>query len=163
MAQTDLICSPVATAQPKDKIPALFDNTIYASPGCERAVLRARVERYSILSGEMNFPSLSTPLRLRLTLRRLFKISKHPYFDFLRLLWPLLWYFSYPLPLPSPQELNNNNELFFRRQDGIQIQRIIPLWRLRDTPQQSLYRLYKAFCTNAGSAISRTYLRVRLV
>jgi hypothetical protein len=102
----------------------------------------------------MNFRGLSTPLRLRLTLRRLFKISKHPYLDFLRLLWPIPWYFSCPLPLPSPQELNNDDELFFRRQDGIQIQRTIPLWRLRDTPQRSLYRLYEAFCANAEGAIS---------
>jgi hypothetical protein len=69
----------------------------------------------------MNFPGLSTPLRLELTLRRLFKISKHPYLDFLRLIWLMPRYFSCQLPLPSPQELNNDDELFFCHQDGIQI------------------------------------------
>lgn len=102
----------------------------------------------------MNFPGLSTPLHLRSTLRRLFKISKHPYFDFLRLLWPIPWYFSCPLPLPSPQELSDDRELFFRRQYGIQIRRLIPLWRLRDSPQRSLYRLYEAFCAKEDGAIS---------
>ena len=34
------------------------------------------------------------------------------------------------------------------------MKRIIPLWRFRDTPQCSLYRLYEAFCANTEGAIS---------
>lgn len=102
----------------------------------------------------MTLRCLNTPLHLRSTLRRLSKISKHPYLDFLHLLWPIPWYFSCPLPLPSPQELSDDHELFFHREDGIQTQRTIPLWRLRDTPQRSLYRFYEAFCANAEGAIS---------
>ena len=103
---------------------------------------------------KMTFRYFSTPLHLRSTLRRLSNISRHPYLDFLRLLWPIPWYFSCPSPLPSPQEFNDDHILIFRRQHGIQIQRLIPLWRLQDTPQRSLYRLYEAFCANAQGAIS---------
>jgi hypothetical protein len=39
---------------------------------------------------------------------RVLKISRHPYLDFLRLLWPIPWYFSCPLPLSSPQHLSDD-------------------------------------------------------
>ncbi|KLJ13656.1 hypothetical protein EMPG_11419 [Blastomyces silverae] len=90
---------------------------------------------------------LETPLELRGTLIRLRHRNKaHPYLALLRLFLPLpTWHFRLPDPIPFKTMLNNpallDSHLFSA---DITNMRSIPLWRARDTPLRSLYRIYEA-------------------
>ncbi|KAI1734499.1 hypothetical protein F4680DRAFT_340728 [Xylaria scruposa] len=87
----------------------------------------------------------SSPLELRRSLRILKRTgSAHPFLDLLRLLWPLPWWFSCQLP-DTPRFLKEHPELVEDRYVKIYKLSLMPLWRWRDTPQRSLYRLYECF------------------
>jgi hypothetical protein len=68
----------------------------------------------------------------------------------------LLWLFvriprSFPCPLPPmPREIMSYDDKAYMCQhhpDLLNLQ-LIPLWRWRDTPQRSFFRLYEAFCAH---------------
>lgn len=88
-----------------------------------------------------------SPLGLRRTLRILRGISDRPYLFLLRLLWPIPWYFPCDLPDP-PRVLQQAPEIVAKRYRHIYKLRLIPLWRARDTPLRSFYRLYEAYCAD---------------
>lgn len=91
---------------------------------------------------------LHSPLRLRGTITRLRHGNESsPYLSLLRLCLPtslLSWSFPIPDPL-SPSTLLDNPELSWTRrvQGDIKNLQSIPIWRSRDTPLRSLYRLYE--------------------
>lgn len=87
-----------------------------------------------------------TSLDLRLSLRRLLRGSTHPILIFLGLLQPFPWYMQVPKSQLTPLELKNHPTAVLQRQDGIFQLRCIPLFRLRDTPLRSVYRLYEYMC-----------------
>lgn len=41
----------------------------------------------------------------------------------------------------------------FGRNAGVYDLTLIPLWRWRDTPQQSFYRMYETFCAEQGNLL----------
>ncbi|KAI1438359.1 hypothetical protein GGR50DRAFT_425150 [Xylaria sp. CBS 124048] len=95
----------------------------------------------------------SSPLGLRRSLRMLrLTGSTHPYLDLFRLLWPLPWWFPCSLP-DTPQFLQDNPELIHDRHVRHHKLRLMPLWRWRDTPQRSLYRLYECFIARQGTLV----------
>ena len=87
-----------------------------------------------------------TSLDLRLSLRRLLRGSAHPILIFLGLLQPFPWYMQVPRDQLTPLELKHHPTAVLQRQDGIFQLRCIPLFRLRDTPLRSIYRLYEYMC-----------------
>ncbi|KAK2781147.1 hypothetical protein FQN52_001794 [Onygenales sp. PD_12] len=90
---------------------------------------------------------LKTPLEPRGTLIRLRHQNKaHPYLALLRLFLPLpTWHFRLPDPIPFKTMLNNISLLDSRLSSAdLSNMRGIPLWRARDTPLHSLYRIYEA-------------------
>ena len=88
----------------------------------------------------------STPLEVRYTIRRALACPD-PSGILRQLLWPFPWYFVLPSPLPL-QELQETPEIIDTRQSGIRNLFEIPLFRARDTPLRSLYRLYDDLCAN---------------
>ncbi|KAJ5379087.1 hypothetical protein N7509_012206 [Penicillium cosmopolitanum] len=98
---------------------------------------------------------LESPFRLRHSLARLNHRQKHPFLALLRLLLPLpTWHFSLPPPVPVKTMLNNVPLLQARKaQADLTNMRSIPLWRARDTPIRSLYRLYEALVAREFYAI----------
>ncbi|CAI7668938.1 unnamed protein product [Penicillium pancosmium] len=98
---------------------------------------------------------LESPFRLRHSLARLSHRQKHPFLALLRLLLPLpTWHFSLPPPVPVKTMLNNVPLLQARKaQADLTNMRSIPLWRARDTPIRSLYRLYEALVAREFYAI----------
>ncbi|PGH02791.1 hypothetical protein GX51_04402 [Blastomyces parvus] len=94
-----------------------------------------------------------TPLEIRGTLIRLRHRNKaHPYLALLRLFLPLpTWHFRLPTPIPFKTMLNNSalldSHLFSADLTNM---RSIPLWRARDTPLRSLYRIYEALAAHPG-------------
>lgn len=84
-----------------------------------------------------------TSLCLRLSIIRLRHHSKWPYLALLRLFVPFpSWYFTVPDPVPLG-EIFENPSLLYARQENLLNLRCIPIWRARDTPLRSLYRLYE--------------------
>lgn len=98
---------------------------------------------------------LESPLRLRHTFVRLSHRHKHPFLTLLRLLLPLpSWHFGLPPPVPVKTMLNNVPLLQARKAKAdLTNMRSIPLWRARDTPIRSLYRLYEAIVAREFYAI----------
>ncbi|KAI1770759.1 hypothetical protein F4818DRAFT_252447 [Hypoxylon cercidicola] len=92
---------------------------------------------------------LHTPFRFRKSLGILRRLDGHPYLSLLRLLWPVPWYFSCRLP-PRPREIiaYEKETYFDQHYPDLYDLRIIPLWRWRDTPQRSFFRLYEALCAH---------------
>lgn len=87
---------------------------------------------------------LQTPLELRYSLRRLRHNHSQPWLSLLWLFIPYpSWHFANPEPLPS-QKILGNEELMLRRRHDLVNLFAIPLWRARDTPLRSLYRLYES-------------------
>lgn len=89
---------------------------------------------------------LSTPLRLR--------HSRHPYFALLKLFIIHLrmpswnWSYDYPVPEPlAPEDIADNEALFYRHHPDIFHSRYIPIWTIRDTPLRAVYRLYEILMT----------------
>ncbi|KAK4101368.1 hypothetical protein N658DRAFT_558881 [Parathielavia hyrcaniae] len=78
----------------------------------------------------------------------------HPYLFVLRLLWPFpTWHFPAVLPPPPRQIMADPGRVSCRVRD-LRYLRSMPLWRARDTPQRSFYRLYEAFCAADGHMIT---------
>ncbi|KAI0465823.1 hypothetical protein F4859DRAFT_347038 [Xylaria cf. heliscus] len=95
----------------------------------------------------------SSPLGLRRSMRILRSAgSAHPFRDLLRLLWPIPWWFSCQLP-DTPRLLRENPKLVEARYIKVYNLTLIPLWRWRDTPQRSLYRLYECFVAGDGTLV----------
>ena len=88
-----------------------------------------------------------TPLELRLSLRRLYSGSSHPWWHFFELLQPLPWRLRLSRLQLVPNELIGHPEAVEPRQDGIMQLRCIPLFMMRDTPIQSVYRIYEFMCS----------------
>lgn len=88
-----------------------------------------------------------SPLRLRYTLRAASWLShppQRPVWLTTRLLWPFpAWRFPAVAPGP-PSELLKRRDRLIERADDLIVLRRIPLWRWRDSPQRSLYRMYEA-------------------
>jgi hypothetical protein len=89
----------------------------------------------------------SSPLELRSSLRRVRKCPDPSYILF-RLLWPIPWKFDLPEPILKLEDLQIHPELLDSRQAGIRQLFNIPLFRTRDTPLRSLYRLYDDLCAD---------------
>lgn len=89
----------------------------------------------------------TTPLRVRNTIRRI-RSCPQPLTMACSLLKFYPWFFPVPTPLYSPHELQAGSELVLTRQRDIDQLLTIPLFRIRDTPLRSLYRLYENLCAN---------------
>lgn len=88
-----------------------------------------------------------SPLRLRRSIIRLSHHNKWPYLVLLRLFVPFpSWYFPVHDRVP-PKDILGNSSLFEAREGDIINLRTIPIWRARDTPLRSLYRLYEAIAS----------------
>lgn len=89
-----------------------------------------------------------SPLELRASLVRLRHHHKHPILTLLGLFFPFpSWYFPVPKPV-SPRALiddttHGTNIIINSRHSDIVNLRSIPLWSARDTPLQSMHRLYE--------------------
>lgn len=91
----------------------------------------------------------SSPLRIRGTITRLRHRNKWPYLALLRLLLPthsFTWKYPVPDPLPPRTLIDGGPELSWNRRMNSDLKNLqaIPIWRSRDTPLRSLYRLYEA-------------------
>lgn len=98
---------------------------------------------------------LQTPFEIRYSLARLKHNHSKPWLSLLWLFIPYpTWKFSIPEPL-SPQEVLGNEDLMFRRRHDLINLTSIPLWRARDTPLRSLYRLYESLMSGEYSPIGQ--------
>ncbi|PLB54913.1 hypothetical protein P170DRAFT_470348 [Aspergillus steynii IBT 23096] len=88
-----------------------------------------------------------SPLRLRASYIRLSHQHKYPLFALLRLFIPYpSWYFPIPGPFPLRslvEDKKNQTGIILSRFGDIHNLRDIPIWRMRDTPLRSIYRLYE--------------------
>ncbi|PGH19380.1 hypothetical protein AJ80_04021 [Polytolypa hystricis UAMH7299] len=99
--------------------------------------------------------SLRTPLTLRRSLGRLRHNHDRPWLALLRLFIPYpTWRFPVPEPA-SPQELLGNESLMLRRRYDLINLFAIPLWRARDTPLRSLYRMNEAMLSGEYSPVGQ--------
>ncbi|KAF7596202.1 hypothetical protein BBP40_002734 [Aspergillus hancockii] len=97
--------------------------------------------------------NLSTPLRLRGSLTRLRRFHESPVLALIRLLIPFpTWKFPVPDPV-APIDMLGNGELEESRLEYLDDLRSIPLWRARDTPLRSLYRMYDAIISGTYEAL----------
>ncbi|XWW96269.1 hypothetical protein V2A60_004242 [Cordyceps javanica] len=72
----------------------------------------------------------------------------------IQLLWPFpTWKFTAELP-PPPQRVAADPEAVDRRAHDLQLLRIMPLWRSRDTPLRTLYRICEAVCARDGDLVA---------
>ncbi|KAL2823581.1 hypothetical protein BDW59DRAFT_96629 [Aspergillus cavernicola] len=96
-----------------------------------------------------------SPLQIRGTLIRLGHRNKHPFLALLRLFLPLpTWHFPTPEPIPSVFMFNNIPLLETRMAAAdLNNMRSVPLWRARDTPIRSLYRIYEAMAARNFYAV----------
>ncbi|KAK2808494.1 hypothetical protein FQN50_004703 [Emmonsiellopsis sp. PD_5] len=112
--------------------------------------LRLRLLFFRVLSPLCRF---QTPFRVRSSLRRLRHDHNQPWLALLRLFIPYpAWLFAVPEPLP-PQELLGNKDLMFHRRRELVVLNAIPIWRWRDTPLRSLYRLYESLISGEYSPL----------
>lgn len=88
-----------------------------------------------------------SPLRLRSSLIRLGHEHKYPLLTLLRMFIP---YPSWFFPIPGPFSLRaliddkkNGTDIINAHFGDIHNLRAIPIWRMRDTPLRSIYRLYE--------------------
>ncbi|KAG6261736.1 hypothetical protein E4U49_003674 [Claviceps purpurea] len=96
-------------------------------------------------------PMLQSPLKLRATYSRLRKCTGRRKVLF-QLLITIPWHFPIPaLSSPSDYHSRENSSL----QPNILLLHNIPLYRIRDTPLRSLYRLYEDICS--GNLIMMGY------
>lgn len=92
---------------------------------------------------------LQSPLALRRTYRLLCDISPNPAVCLLRLIWPIPWHMPAPKP-ETPRLLQQNVEAVGEREVLTYTLMLMPLWRWRDTPQRSFYRMYDNFVADQG-------------
>lgn len=99
--------------------------------------------------------TFETPLHLCGTLVRLSHRHKYPILALLRLFVPLpTWHFPVPEPIPFRTMLDNIPLLESRMaSEDLTNMRSVPIWRARDTPIRSLYRLYEAMAAGEYYAI----------
>lgn len=105
-----------------------------------------------------------SPLGLRYAVRLARQLQHppqpHPCLFVSGLLWPPLpsWHFPTaippPPPPPLPREIMADPGLVSCQARDLVVLRAIRLWRWRDTPQRSFYRLYEAFCAADGPMIT---------
>ncbi|KAK2768770.1 hypothetical protein FQN54_000626 [Arachnomyces sp. PD_36] len=88
-----------------------------------------------------------SPLKIRPTLRRM-RACPHPWSTVWVLLWPFPWRYSLPRPLLSVEEIERRPNIHDERQPGIRQLYNIPVYRSRDTPLRSLYRLFEDICAS---------------
>ncbi|KAK2739952.1 hypothetical protein FQN57_006271 [Myotisia sp. PD_48] len=87
-----------------------------------------------------------SPLRIRSTLHRL-RATPHPWKLFRQLFWPFPWYFRIP-PTVSVSALQQQDQKVIETSYAELCQLCeMPIFRARDTPLRSLYRLYEDLCT----------------
>lgn len=101
------------------------------------------------------FYELESPLRLRTSLIRLGHRNKRPFLALLRLFLPLpTWHFRVPEPVPFKTMLNNV-PLLASRMNAADLNNMYstPIWRARDTPLRSLYRIYEVIAARQLYAI----------
>lgn len=88
-----------------------------------------------------------SPLELRSSYIRLTDQHKHPLLALLRLFIPSpSWYFPIPGPYPLRaliEDKKNETGIIRSHFGDIHNLRDIPIWRMRDTPLRSVYRLYE--------------------
>lgn len=88
-----------------------------------------------------------SPLQIRGSLIRLSHQHKHPFLALLRMFIPYpSWFFQIPGPVSLPALINDtkNGTGIIRSHFGnIRDMRSIPIWRMRDTPLRSIYRIYE--------------------
>ncbi|KDE80669.1 hypothetical protein AO1008_07119 [Aspergillus oryzae 100-8] len=97
--------------------------------------------------------NISSPLRLRGSLVRLRRFHESPLLALIRLLIPFpQWKFPVPDPV-APIYILGNVELEENKLEYLDDLRSIPLWRLRDTPMRSLYRMYEAMLSGLYEAL----------
>lgn len=78
----------------------------------------------------------------------------NPYLFVCRLLWPFpRWSFPASLPRPPRDIMADPDSVTCRWRDLMYLASM-PLWRSRDTPQRSFYRLYEAFCASDGHMVA---------
>lgn len=90
-----------------------------------------------------------SPLRLRSSYIRLSDQHKYPLLALLRMFIPFpTWFF----PIPGPNSLRaliedkkNGTGIINSQFEYIHNLRAIPIWRMRDTPLRSIYRLYELY------------------
>ncbi|OJJ50432.1 hypothetical protein ASPZODRAFT_2118010 [Penicilliopsis zonata CBS 506.65] len=99
--------------------------------------------------------TFESPLCLRGSLTRLRHRHSYPLLALLRLFLPLpTWHFSLPNPVPF-MVMRDNFGLFRTRASSADLvnMRSIPVWRARDTPIRSIYRIYEAMAAREYVAI----------
>ncbi|CAG7968720.1 unnamed protein product [Penicillium salamii] len=88
-----------------------------------------------------------SPLRLRGSYRRLSHHNRYPLLKLLRMFIPYpTWYFPIegPFPLrPLIEDTQNKTNIINSHFGDIHNLRDVPIWRWRDTPLRSIYRLYE--------------------
>ncbi|OJK02583.1 hypothetical protein ASPACDRAFT_39890 [Aspergillus aculeatus ATCC 16872] len=92
---------------------------------------------------------LESPLELRASFRRLKQHNKHPLLTLLRMFIPYpSWYFNVPGPFSLGaliEDDQNGTGIIQHLFEDLHNLRAIPIWRMRDTPLRSIYRLYALF------------------
>ncbi|KAI0484595.1 hypothetical protein GGR56DRAFT_32842 [Xylariaceae sp. FL0804] len=103
--------------------------------------------RWPILKWRRRILHPQSPLELRYTHRLASKLRhppQRPLFVIGRLLWPWpAWRFSALAPR-MPSEVLERRDIIIQEADDLIHLRSMPLWRWRDSPQRSLYRMYEA-------------------
>ncbi|KAJ5782911.1 hypothetical protein N7457_004685 [Penicillium paradoxum] len=88
-----------------------------------------------------------SPLRIRSSLTRLSHYHKHPLLTLLRMFIPYpSWFFPVPEQLPLRtliEDTKNETDIITSHFKDMPNLRAIPIWRMRDTPLRSVYRLYE--------------------
>ncbi|KAM5461785.1 hypothetical protein MferCBS49748_007069 [Microsporum ferrugineum] len=88
-----------------------------------------------------------TPLKLRSSVRRV-RACPHPWSTLFFLIWPFPLRYSIPEPLLSVEEIEKHPDVLNERHSGIRKLYCIPIFRVRDTPLRSLYRLVEDVCAS---------------
>lgn len=115
-------------------------------------------QRLTLVRLRRRFIPTKTGLRLRGTIRRAHELNhlphNSPWLFVLRLFWPFpTWRYHAILPA-SPRTIVASPSLIQSQWRDLTHLRSMPLWKARDTPQRSFYRLYEAFCARDGQMIS---------
>lgn len=100
--------------------------------------------------------TFKTPLRLRAA-SRVSHRHKRPFLALLRLFIPLpTWHFPVPQPVSFKIMLNGIPLLMSRMASAdLTNMRNVPIWRAKDTPLRSLYRIYEAMVAREYYAVGR--------
>ncbi|KAI1965936.1 hypothetical protein LOZ58_000837 [Ophidiomyces ophidiicola] len=88
-----------------------------------------------------------SPLKIRATVQRI-RVCTSPWSTFIFIVWPFPLKYSLPHPLLSVQDIEKCPTIHDECQPGIRQLYNIPIYRMRDTPLRSLYRLYEDICAS---------------